>query len=110
MGKHHCHLQVILSSPWACPGVAMRAPNPHLPPPTSDATRRDLFGAFSSMLLLVPIEAGASKAAELDGELLACCSDAEAIDARSNAICDAAEELRSSNPRWDMAYTDEPSS
>ena len=48
-----------------------RAPDPHAAPPVAIATRRDLFGTMSAMLLLTAAEAGTAKAAELDGELLA---------------------------------------
>lgn len=106
MGKHHPHLRVISTAPMALLGASVRAPDQHLPPPVSADTCRDLLGAFASMLLLLPIEAGASKAAELDGELLACCCEAQAIDVRSNAICDEVEDLPSSDPRWEMAYTE----
>ncbi len=51
------------------------APNPHQAPPVSAATRRDLFGTMGALLLLIAAEAGTAKAAELDGEILACCRD-----------------------------------
>lgn len=58
---------------WTQPRPAA-APDPHRPPPVSAAVRRDVLGDFAAMLLLAPVEAGAVKAAELDGELLACCA------------------------------------
>ena len=51
-----------------------RAPDPHAAPPVAIATRRDLFGTMGAMLLLSAAEAGQAKAAELDGDLLACCA------------------------------------
>ena len=73
-------------------------------PATRNPSSRNLSGSLPSMLLLLPVEAGASKAAELDAELLACCAEAEVINARSAAICDAVEHLPSTDPRWDQAY------
>ena len=52
-----------------------RAPSPHQAPPVSTATRRDLFGSMGALLLLTAAEAGPTKAAELDGELLAMCAE-----------------------------------
>lgn len=58
------------------------APDPHLPPPISAATRRTLFGGFASMLLLVPAEAGA----ELDGELIAVTREALSCEAETERL------------------------
>ena len=63
-----------------------RAPDPHQAPPVSAATRRELFGTMGAMLLLTAVEAGTAKAAELDGELLACCAEALAIDRESDRL------------------------
>ena len=63
-----------------------RAPNPHAAPPVAIATRRDLFGTMGAMLLLTAAEAGPAKAAELDGELLECCAEADVLYARASAI------------------------
>jgi hypothetical protein len=68
----------------------MRAPDPHMPPPLAIATRRDLFGSIGALLLLTAAEAGPAKAAELDGELLACCAEALAIDGESDRLWDGA--------------------
>ena len=57
-----------------------RAPDPHQAPPVAAATRRTLFGTVGAMLLLSAAEAGAAKAAELDGELLALCEAFQQIN------------------------------
>lgn len=105
MGKH-AHLRVISSVSIPLRRASVRAPAPHPPPPLSDATRRDLFGTFASMLLLVPTEAGAGKAVELDGELIGCCREAQAINARADAISDVLDNLPSDDPRWDAALVE----
>ena len=89
-----------------------RAPNPHAAPPVAIATRRDLFGTFGAMLLLSAAEAGPAKAAELDGELLACCAEALAIDAESNRLfriaVAAGDDAPPDHPDWQVhdAYDD----
>lgn len=103
---NHAHLRLISSVSIPPHRASIRAPAPHLPPPVSDATCRDLFGTFASMLLLVPVEAGAGKAVELDGELIACCREAQMVNARADAICDGVEGLASSDPRWDAAHAE----
>ena len=103
MGKH-AQLRVISTAPIPPRRATIRAPDPHFPPPVSDAQRHALFGGFASMLLLLPVEAGAGKVAELDGELLACWAEADEIDTRAEAICDAVEGLPESDPRWVEAY------
>ena len=55
-------------------------------PPLPAATRRGLFGITGAMLLLSAAEAGPAKAAELDGELLACCAEVLAIDRESDRL------------------------
>ena len=67
-------------------GTLQRAPDPHQAPPVAAATRRDLFGTMGALLLLSAAEAGSAKALELDRELLACCQEADALEARSNAL------------------------
>ncbi len=98
MGKHHCGLPVISSAMVSHSSFSGRAPNPHLPPPVSAAVRRDLFGDFASMLLLVPVEAGARKAAELDRELLACCAEAEASDRAATVCMDVVDAMHPDDP------------
>lgn len=66
--------------------TGVRAPNPQQPPPVSIATRRDLFGTMGALLLLTAAEAGQAKAAELDGELIACCTEALWIDTESRRL------------------------
>lgn len=63
-----------------------RAPDPHQAPPVSAATRRDLLGTVGALLLLTAAEAGPAKAAELDGELLACCAEADRLETRAEAL------------------------
>lgn len=56
---------------------------------TPHAARRDLFAGFASMLLLIPAEAGASKAAELDGELIAACAEFTRLEDAYDVACRA---------------------
>ena len=56
---------------------------------TSHGVRRDLLAGFASMLLLVPSEAGANKAAELDGELIAACAEFGRLEAAYDVACRA---------------------
>ncbi len=56
---------------------------------TPHAARCDLFAGFASMLLLVPSEAGASKAAELDGELIAACAEFGRLEDAYDVTCRA---------------------
>lgn len=67
----------------------------------------DLAGAAAALLLL-PVEAGAAKAVELDGELLAICAEAVATDARAEAIMDAIDrdDLSPTDPRWSPTMDD----
>ncbi len=87
-----------------------RAPDPHSIPPTSLATRRDLFGTMGAMLLLTAAEAGPAKAAELDGQLLGLCDEAVALHAENVAATDAidAAGLRLSSEEgaaaWEAVY------
>lgn len=67
----------------------VRAPDPNGAPPLAAAARRDLLGAFASMLLLVPSEAGANKAAELDGELIAACAEFGRLEDAYDVACRA---------------------
>ena len=55
-------------------------------PPVPAATRRNLFGVAGAMMLLTAAEAGPAKAAELDGELLSCCAEADRLEALSDAM------------------------
>ena len=55
-------------------------------PPEPAATRRNLFGVAGAMMLLSAAEAGPAKAAELDGELLSCCAEADRLEALSAAM------------------------
>lgn len=73
----------------SCPATAVRAPDPNGAPPVPYVVRRDLLGAFASMLLLLPVEAGASKAAELDGELIAACAEFGRLEAAHEVACRA---------------------
>ncbi len=98
MSGYHCSVPVISTGMVFRPSVSDRAPSPHLPPPVSSAVRRDLFGGFASMLLLVPTEAGAIKAGELDRELLACCAEAEASDRAAMVTMDVVETMDADNP------------
>lgn len=82
----------------------VRAPNPHMPPPVSAATRPDLFGTMGAMLLLSAAEAGSAKAAELDGELLARRAEALSLCAEADRITDVVDDLPLSDPRWKAAY------
>ncbi len=86
-----------------------RAPDPHAAPPLAIATRRDLFGTMGALFLLTAAEAGPAKAAELDGELLARCAEALAIDRESNRLWDAAvaaaADAPAGHPAW-QAYDD----
>ena len=45
---------------------------------------------MGALLLLTAVEAGSAKAAELDGELLECCTEALAIDRESNRLWEVA--------------------
>ena len=72
-------------------------------PPVPAATRRNLFGAAGALLLLTAAEAGPAKAAELDGELLACCAEMLAIDGESDrlwAICLALPDDQPRHPAY----------
>ncbi len=83
-----------------------RAPNPHQAPPVSIATRRDLFGTMGAMLLLTAAEAGPAKAAELDGELLACCAELQAADRDlAAAEADASVDVEDIGPFCDRRDT-----
>ena len=77
-----------------------RAPNPHAAPPVSAATRRDLFGTMGALLLLTAAEAGTTKAAELDGELLECCAEATALEAHAKALTNGIPSSGRS-PEWE---------
>ena len=73
MGKHSPGLRLV-------EGAASAASDLPLP----------MSAAFASLLLLAPVEAGASKAVELDTELLACCATARrAADAVMDRLDDA---------------------
>ena len=50
------------------------------------------------MLLLALTEAEASKAAELDGELLACCADAAEADREASRIMDLVDGMSDDDP------------
>ena len=76
----------------------------HVP---ASATRRNLFGSMGALLLLTAAEAGPAKAGELDGELLACCAEALAIEYESNrlyAVCCALQSRSLSSRLADAAY------
>ena len=76
-----------------------RAPNPHAAPPVAIATRRNMFGTMGAFLLLTAAEAGDAKAQELDGELMACCSELLAIDAESDRLDAVAAATDGGDPR-----------
>ncbi len=92
--------------------VITRAPDPHAAPPVAIATRRDLFGTMGALLLLTAAEAGPAKAAELDGELLACCAEAHAIDQAADRWADLALAAPAGSAReqelWDLAQVGMP--
>ena len=77
-----------------------RALDPHAVPPVSAGTRRDLFGTMGAMLLLTAAEAGTTKAAELDGELLECCAEAAALEAHAKALTNGIPSSGRS-PEWE---------
>ena len=79
--------------------IRTRAPDPHAAPPVAIATRRDLFGTMGAFLLLTAVEAGDAKAQELDGELMACCSELLAIDAESDRLDAVAAATDGGDPR-----------
>ncbi len=62
--------------------------------------RRTLFGAGAAMLLLGATEAGAAKAEELDGELLARIAQWRAHDAATDAMDREIDDLPSTDPRY----------
>jgi hypothetical protein len=53
---------------------------------------------FASMLLLAPVEAAASKAAELDCELLDCCATARRADQAADAVMDRLDDAMLDDP------------
>ena len=71
-------------------------------PTTPSAVRAAMcgrtFGSYSDLLLLIPAEAGAGKANELDAELLDCCDAARAADRQAALAVDG----------FDMLDLDEP--
>jgi hypothetical protein len=81
-----------------------QAPNPNQAPPVSIATRRDLFGTMGALLLLTAAESGTAKAPELDGELIAMCEEAMAIDRESNRLWDACP-MEAEHPAWEAYHT-----
>ena len=76
MGKHSPGLRLV----EAASPMASSAPLP-------------LSAAVASLLLLAPVEAGASKAAELDAELLACCATAHRADQAADAVMDRLDDV-----------------
>jgi len=81
MGKHTPGLRLVeASSPMASSAA------PSMP------------GTFASLLLLAPVEAGASKAAELDAELLACCATACRADQAADAVMDRLDDATLDDP------------
>lgn len=81
MGKHTPALRVVETA---------SASRPSAPPSMS--------AAVASILLLAPVEAGASKAVELDGELLACCAAARRADQASDAFMDRMDTMTLGDP------------
>ena len=83
------------------------APDPHQAPPVSAATRREMFGTMGALLLLTAAEAGPTKAAELDGELIAMCEEVVAIDQESDRLweicCAQADGVKGDHPTF-VAY------
>lgn len=57
------------------------------------AARRDLAEMVDAFALLITLEAGADKAAEVDRELLACCREAEAANQEAAAVMNGVEAL-----------------
>jgi hypothetical protein len=64
---------------------------------TARATRRQVFGASAAMLLMGATEAGAAKAAELDGELIALCAEVERLNTEEAGLIWADD---AQNPRY----------
>ena len=56
------------------------------------------FGSYSDLLLLIPAEAGAGKANEIDAELLDCCDAARAADRQAALAVDGLDALALDDP------------
>ena len=80
-------------------------------PSLAEATRRDIWAQAGALLLLSAAAAGPSKAAELDGELLACIAEADALEVRADALAQGdplvlgPPKLVEADELWDEAYT-----
>ncbi len=66
--------------------------------PMASSAAQLMPAAFASLLLLAPVEAGASKATELDGELLACCAAARRADLASDAFMNRMDDMTLDDP------------
>ena len=66
--------------------------------------RRNLADNGATLLGRGGHAAVAAAALAPDAELLACCAEAEAIDERSIACCDAVAHLPFGDPRWEAGY------
>ena len=71
----------------------VRAAAPPRPPVMSIPARRELTGRIAAVLFLEAAEAGADKAAELDGELLDCCAAAHGADLASETFMDSMDAM-----------------
>ncbi len=91
----HLHLVEPASSMARAP---TQAPDPQLPPPLSAAARCELAKRMGAVLFLEAVEAGASKAAELDGELLDCCAAAHGADRVSGIFMDRMSDMTLDDP------------
>jgi hypothetical protein len=62
------------------------------------SAKRDFAQPVGSFALLLTCEAGASKAAEADHELLACCREAEASNQEAAAVMNDIDRMDDDNP------------
>ena len=81
MGKHTSGLRLVETSSSMASSAAQPMP-----------------AAFVSLLLLAPVEAGASKAIELDGELLACCAAVRRADQASDVFMNRMDDMTLDDP------------
>ena len=83
MGKHTPGLRLI-EAPSTSHRILAAAPS--------------IPATLASLLLLAPVEAGASKATELDAELLACCATARRADQATDAVMDRLDDTTLDDP------------
>ena len=79
--------------------MSVRGPEPH----------REIDDSFASLLVLAPTEAGATKAADTDYELFACCAEAETLYAAANELgrADTGAVEEANRTQWESADADE---